>query len=59
MGEAYQCDVCGSYSSHEPAARLEDYAGGYGEKPPIAKRDEYWLCSACHDRFEAFVSGET
>jgi hypothetical protein len=55
MGKAYRCDKCGGYSEHEPARRLEDYEGGYGTKPSVARKGEHWLCKACAVAFDAFM----
>lgn len=55
MGKAYQCDRCGEYSNREPNTRLEDYEGGFGNKPSIARRGEHWLCRSCYNDFKTFM----
>lgn len=58
MGKAYQCDRCGEYSSDSPSARIEEYRGGHGKKPTIAKLNEEYLCPSCHDDYKDFINEE-
>jgi hypothetical protein len=58
MGKAYKCDRCGYYGTATPKARLEDYDGGFGTKPSVARRGEHWLCVSCYNDFEDFMDGE-
>jgi hypothetical protein len=55
MGKAYRCDRCGNYSERDPGRRLEDYEGGFGTKPAIARKGEHWLCRPCAEDFDAFM----
>jgi hypothetical protein len=56
MGKAYQCDRCGEYSNKEPERRLEDYEGGFGTKPSVARVGEHWLCNDCSSDFDDFIN---